>query len=190
MVVHGGPEARFAPRYDPFIIRLVAEGIAVVAPNVRGSAGWGRRFVSLDDRRLRLNSVRDLTAVHASLARAGRRRDTGGGYRRVVRRLHDAGRARFLSGPLGGRHRDGRHQQPGHLPREHVAVPAPVPRGGVRIPRHRPRLSHRGLADDPRRSDSSTADADSRRQRSPGSGRRGAPAARFARSLGASRANS
>ena len=71
MVVHGGPEARFAPRYDPFIIRLVADGIAVVAPNVRGSAGWGRRFVSLDDRRLRLNSVRDLTAVHASLAEQG-----------------------------------------------------------------------------------------------------------------------
>ena len=71
MVVHGGPEARFAPRYDPFIIRLVAAGIAGVAPNVRGSAGWGRRFVSLDDRRLRLNSVRDLTAVHASLAERG-----------------------------------------------------------------------------------------------------------------------
>jgi dipeptidyl aminopeptidase/acylaminoacyl peptidase len=71
VVVHGGPEARFAPRYDPFIIRLVAEGIAVAAPNVRGSAGWGRRFVSLDDRRLRLNSVRDLTAVHASLAERG-----------------------------------------------------------------------------------------------------------------------
>jgi dipeptidyl aminopeptidase/acylaminoacyl peptidase len=71
VVVHGGPEARFAPRYDPFIIRLVAEGIAVVAPNVRGSAGWGRRFVSLDDRRLRLDSVRDLTAVHASLGERG-----------------------------------------------------------------------------------------------------------------------
>jgi dipeptidyl aminopeptidase/acylaminoacyl peptidase len=69
--VHGGPEARFAPRYDPFIIRLVSEGIAVAAPNVRGSAGWGRRFVSLDDRRLRLNSVRDLAAVHASLAERG-----------------------------------------------------------------------------------------------------------------------
>jgi dipeptidyl aminopeptidase/acylaminoacyl peptidase len=68
MVVHGGPEARFVPRYDPFILRLVAAGIAVVAPNVRGSAGWGRRFTSLDDRRLRLNSVRDLAAVHGSLA--------------------------------------------------------------------------------------------------------------------------
>jgi dipeptidyl aminopeptidase/acylaminoacyl peptidase len=71
VVVHGGPEARFAPRYDPFIVRLVSAGIAVAAPNVRGSAGWGRRFVSLDDRRLRLNSVRDLTAVHASLADRG-----------------------------------------------------------------------------------------------------------------------
>ena len=71
IAVHGGPEAQFAPRYDPFIIRLVADGIAVAAPNVRGSAGWGRRFVSLDDRRLRLNSVRDLTAVHGSLAERG-----------------------------------------------------------------------------------------------------------------------
>jgi dipeptidyl aminopeptidase/acylaminoacyl peptidase len=71
VVVHGGPEARFAPRYDPFIVRLLAEGIAVVAPNVRGSAGWGRRFVSLDDRRLRLDSVRDLTAVHGSLGERG-----------------------------------------------------------------------------------------------------------------------
>jgi dipeptidyl aminopeptidase/acylaminoacyl peptidase len=68
MLVHGGPEARFVPRYDPFIIRMVAAGMAVVAPNVRGSAGWGRRFTSLDDRRLRLNSVRDLSAVHGSLA--------------------------------------------------------------------------------------------------------------------------
>ncbi len=67
VVVHGGPEARFVPRYDPFILRMVAAGIAVVAPNVRGSAGWGRRFTSLDDRRLRLNSVRDLSSLHESL---------------------------------------------------------------------------------------------------------------------------
>ncbi|MGA7989524.1 MAG: S9 family peptidase [Candidatus Dormiibacterota bacterium] len=67
VVVHGGPEARFVPRYDPFILRMVAAGIAVVAPNVRGSAGWGRRFTSLDDRRLRLDSVRDLSSLHASL---------------------------------------------------------------------------------------------------------------------------
>jgi dipeptidyl aminopeptidase/acylaminoacyl peptidase len=71
VLVHGGPESRFVPRYDPFIIRLVAAGIAVVAPNVRGSAGWGRRFTSLDDRRLRLNSVRDLSALHGSLAERG-----------------------------------------------------------------------------------------------------------------------
>jgi dipeptidyl aminopeptidase/acylaminoacyl peptidase len=71
VLVHGGPEARFVPRYDPFILRLVAAGIAVVAPNVRGSAGWGRRFTSLDDRRLRLNSVRDLSAVHGSLQALG-----------------------------------------------------------------------------------------------------------------------
>jgi len=110
-----GPEARFAPRYDPFIIRLVAEGIAVVAPNVRGSAGWGRRFVSLDDRRLRLDSVRDLTAVARIPCGARRRRVTGRGDRRVIRRLHDAGRPGLLPEPVGCGHRHGRHQQPAHI---------------------------------------------------------------------------
>ncbi len=126
VLVHGGPEARFVPRYDPFIIRLVAAGIAVAAPNVRGSAGWGRRFTSLDDRRLRLDSVRDLGALHGSLAERGidatRVAVIGasyGGYMTLAAlafspELWAAGIA-----TVG-------HQQPRHLSREHVTVPAPV----------------------------------------------------------------
>jgi dipeptidyl aminopeptidase/acylaminoacyl peptidase len=50
---------------------FVAEGYAVVAPNVRGSTGYGKRYAHLDDVRLRLDSVRDLAAIHAWLAGVG-----------------------------------------------------------------------------------------------------------------------
>ncbi|MFC7555064.1 alpha/beta hydrolase family protein [Pseudoroseomonas wenyumeiae] len=43
-------------------------GIAVLVPNVRGSTGYGRAYAALDDRELRLDSVRDLAAAHAWLS--------------------------------------------------------------------------------------------------------------------------
>jgi dipeptidyl aminopeptidase/acylaminoacyl peptidase len=38
------------------------EGIAVFAPNVRGSSGFGKRFVNLDNGELRVNAVKDIKA--------------------------------------------------------------------------------------------------------------------------------
>jgi dienelactone hydrolase len=61
--VHGGPEAQARPAFNPLFAYLVARGVAVVAPNVRGSTGYGRRFASLDDRRKRPDAVRDLIEV-------------------------------------------------------------------------------------------------------------------------------
>ncbi len=69
--VHGGPESQAVLAYDPVIQGLVARGYAVVVPNVRGSTGYGKRYASLDDTRKRLDSVRDLAAVHGWLATAG-----------------------------------------------------------------------------------------------------------------------
>jgi dipeptidyl aminopeptidase/acylaminoacyl peptidase len=70
VAVHGGPEAQFRPawRDGAFIQYLVARGFAVAAPNVRGSTGYGKRYEHLDDVRLRLDSVRDLAALHGWLA--------------------------------------------------------------------------------------------------------------------------
>ncbi len=72
LTVHGGPEAQFQPFFSqgfgPFTQFLVSRGYAVAAPNVRGSAGYGKRFMSLDDIGLRLDSVRDLAELHAWLA--------------------------------------------------------------------------------------------------------------------------
>jgi proline iminopeptidase len=67
-VVHGGPESQFAAHWRPLIQYLVRRGWIVVAPNVRGSTGYGREWQALDDRRLRMDSVRDLKAVHDWLA--------------------------------------------------------------------------------------------------------------------------
>ena len=46
-------------------------GYAVIVPNVRGSTGYGKRYASLDDTTRRLDSVRDLAAVHAWIGRSG-----------------------------------------------------------------------------------------------------------------------
>ena len=72
VMVHGGPEAQWVPEwhanYAPFAQYLASRGYAVAVPNVRGSTGYGKRYEHLDDVRLRLDSVRDLAALHDWLA--------------------------------------------------------------------------------------------------------------------------
>ena len=69
--VHGGPEGQARPLWNPLTVALVAAGFNVLQPNVRGSAGYGRAYMSLDDVRLRMDSVKDLDAGAAWLAEAG-----------------------------------------------------------------------------------------------------------------------
>ncbi|HEY4572066.1 MAG TPA: alpha/beta fold hydrolase [Kribbella sp.] len=69
--VHGGPEGAAMRVWHPVISSLAAEGHTVVVPNVRGSAGYGKRWYSLDDRELRLDSVKDLAAINAWLPTIG-----------------------------------------------------------------------------------------------------------------------
>jgi len=69
--VHGGPEGQARPLWNPLTVALVAAGFNVLQPNVRGSAGYGRAYMSLDDVRLRMDSVKDLDAGAAWLADAG-----------------------------------------------------------------------------------------------------------------------
>jgi dipeptidyl aminopeptidase/acylaminoacyl peptidase len=62
--IHGGPESQYRPQWSAFTQYLVNElGYAVVAPNVRGSSGYGRSFLKLDDATLREDSVRDIGAL-------------------------------------------------------------------------------------------------------------------------------
>jgi dipeptidyl aminopeptidase/acylaminoacyl peptidase len=73
--VHGGPESQFRPLHAapwmPPLQYYLRLGFAVFAPNVRGSAGYGKRYIHLDDVRLRPNSVADLKAGVEWLVRAG-----------------------------------------------------------------------------------------------------------------------
>jgi dipeptidyl aminopeptidase/acylaminoacyl peptidase len=65
--VHGGPESQYRGSLNPVVAYLVSRGIAVAAPNVRGSTGYGRDYHHLDDVELRLDSVRDLAELARSL---------------------------------------------------------------------------------------------------------------------------
>ncbi|TDP88888.1 alpha/beta hydrolase family protein [Labedaea rhizosphaerae] len=44
LVVHGGPEAQARPSSDYMVDKFVGAGMAVLAPNIRGSSGFGLRF--------------------------------------------------------------------------------------------------------------------------------------------------
>ena len=62
--IHGGPEAQYRPSFSSTTQLWVAKlGVAVVAPNVRGSSGYGREYLALDNGRLREDSVRDIGAL-------------------------------------------------------------------------------------------------------------------------------
>jgi dipeptidyl aminopeptidase/acylaminoacyl peptidase len=63
--VHGGPEGQSRPTFNAINQFLVAQGYAVLTPNVRGSSGYGYTYMSLDDVRKRMDSVADLR--HAAL---------------------------------------------------------------------------------------------------------------------------
>ena len=66
--VHGGPAMQALPNWRPDLQMVLSLGIAVLVPNVRGSTGYGRDYAALDDRELRLDSVRDLAAAYAWLS--------------------------------------------------------------------------------------------------------------------------
>ena len=69
--VHGGPESQFRPAFNPILQYLVNHGYGVLAPNVRGSTGYGFEYQSLDDIRLRMDSVADLRSAALWLAESG-----------------------------------------------------------------------------------------------------------------------
>lgn len=62
--VHGGPESQFRPGFSSTFQLWIRElGLAVVAPNVRGSSGYGKEYVARDNGRKREDSVRDIGAL-------------------------------------------------------------------------------------------------------------------------------
>ena len=84
--IHGGPESQFRPvflgRQNYYLNEL---GAAVLFPNVRGSSGYGKSFLKLDNGFLREDSVKDIGALLDWIATqpdldASRVLVTGGSY--------------------------------------------------------------------------------------------------------------
>ena len=62
--IHGGPESQAVPSWTPFTQFLVREmGFTVITPNVRGSSGYGRTYLDLDNGEDREDSVKDIGAL-------------------------------------------------------------------------------------------------------------------------------
>lgn len=61
IAIHGGPEGQHRPSFSSFNAFLANElGIAIIAPNVRGSSGYGKTFLKLDNEYNREDSVKDI----------------------------------------------------------------------------------------------------------------------------------
>ena len=84
--IHGGPEAQatmgFLGRWNYFVQEL---GVTIIEPNVRGSAGYGKTFLTLDNGVKREDSVKDIGALLDWIATqpdldASRVLITGGSY--------------------------------------------------------------------------------------------------------------
>jgi dipeptidyl aminopeptidase/acylaminoacyl peptidase len=83
--VHGGPSAQTRPYFSPEAQLLAGRGFLVVAPNYRGSSGYGRAFEDLNNKDWGGGDLRDLIAVVDALAARGdldrtRVGITGGSY--------------------------------------------------------------------------------------------------------------
>lgn len=65
--VHGGPEGQSRAEYNPVLQYLVYKGFAVAVPNIRGSNGYGRKYLKLDDADKRLDAVADLASLAKDL---------------------------------------------------------------------------------------------------------------------------
>jgi dipeptidyl aminopeptidase/acylaminoacyl peptidase len=62
--IHGGPEGQTRPNFRGSNNYFVNElGVALIFPNVRGSSGYGKTWLKLDNGRLRENSVKDIGAL-------------------------------------------------------------------------------------------------------------------------------
>jgi len=62
MDMHGGPEGQFRPTFNRHFQYLMLHGFGILAPNVRGSSGYGREYLAMDNYKNRMKSVKDMKA--------------------------------------------------------------------------------------------------------------------------------
>jgi len=68
---HGGPEGQYRPQFYRNFQYFLLNGYGILAPNVRGSEGYGREYMTLDNHRRRLDSIKDYKAAADYLIEKG-----------------------------------------------------------------------------------------------------------------------
>jgi dipeptidyl aminopeptidase/acylaminoacyl peptidase len=63
MDIHGGPEGQFRPYFNRHFNYLLLHGFGLLAPNIRGSSGYGKEYIQMDNYKKRMDSVRDVGAA-------------------------------------------------------------------------------------------------------------------------------
>jgi dipeptidyl aminopeptidase/acylaminoacyl peptidase len=58
--IHGGPASQFVDGFDPLIQYVVNQGYLVIAPNYRGSSGYGKEFLEANYRDLGGSDLNDV----------------------------------------------------------------------------------------------------------------------------------
>jgi dipeptidyl aminopeptidase/acylaminoacyl peptidase len=71
VLIHGGPESQIRPAFDPTVQYFVHRGYVVLTPNVRGSTGYGKAYMALDDVERRMDAVADAHAAAGWLVESG-----------------------------------------------------------------------------------------------------------------------
>jgi dipeptidyl aminopeptidase/acylaminoacyl peptidase len=82
---HGGPEGQERPVFRADYQALLEQGIAVFAPNIRGSYGFGKAFLALDNHEKRFDANRDVYdsaqyLIQSGVAERGKLGIVGGSY--------------------------------------------------------------------------------------------------------------
>lgn len=110
IAIHGGPESQALPTFNAMAQFLVNElGFAVLVPNVRGSAGYGRSYLLLDNAEKREDSVKDIGALLDWIAlqpeldatRVGVQGGSYGGYMVLASMVHYSDRLRAAVETVG-----------------------------------------------------------------------------------------
>jgi len=63
VMIHGGPPSQVRLSFNGAFLSIVDLGVALLAPNVRGSSGYGKSYLELDNGSLREDAVKDIGAL-------------------------------------------------------------------------------------------------------------------------------
>ncbi|CEA01198.1 Prolyl endopeptidase precursor [Jeotgalicoccus saudimassiliensis] len=65
--VHGGPESQARPEFNELYYKLYKEGYQIAVPNIRGSTGYSKFYIGLDNKEKRMDAAKDVVELREHL---------------------------------------------------------------------------------------------------------------------------